>query len=92
MSLLVSVQTDVSDLGCRNQSLKSTDHSKSCTENRYNRKISSCDDRSHAFLDRSLYTYILGRKIFQSLISHEHGDLFNKCTEFGSSGVLISEL
>ena len=63
MCLLISVQSDVSDLGCRNKSLKSADHSETGAENRNYRKVSSCDDRCHALLNRSLNAYFLSRKI-----------------------------
>ena len=63
MGFLVTVQTDMTDLCCRHQCLDTADHTKTCTQDRHDRKVLSGDLRSHAFLDRSLYLYIMQRQI-----------------------------
>ena len=90
MSLLVAVETDMTDLCGRNEGKDTVYHSKTCAQDRNDRKFLTGKHRSHTGLDRSLDLNVLQREIAECLISHQSCDLLNKSTELICSCGLLS--
>ena len=70
MSHLVTVKTNVSNLGAGNKGKDSVYHTKTGAENRNNCQLLSGNHGSHAGLQRGFYFLILQGKIAEGFIAH----------------------
>ena len=87
----IAVQTDMSDFGCRKQSLHTGDHAEACAEDRNNRQFLSCkalrDRVAHRCLDRIL----LQLKISGSFIALKRCNLADQLSEILRTCINISD-
>ena len=81
MCLRVSVQSDMSNLGCRNKFKHSVHHTESCSQDRNDCHLLALKFLNRSLTDRSLNRNIRKLQISGSLITDEHCNLRYCLTE-----------
>ena len=90
MRVGVAVESDVSDLGDRNETQKSVYHAESGAENRNYRELLAGYQKRGRLCDRSLDFDLFERQVARQFVAHQHRYFIEQLAEVLGAGLLVA--